>query len=227
MMRPGEPTWAAVGPPDVNVTMPLKLLGGFAVGLFRLQAARGAEMAFLRQQLLVLKRSAPARLRLRIADRLFPSLLGAAVIFQPETLVRCAAGGGTSPRQEQLRVRHLNPSGPRPAMVMAVTVPCSPSSELGGGASLHVIERAPPRPVHKLPPARRRGDQKNAPTFDARVFRPQDVTVMRLDCRCAHGAPTPRGGGWTATAMRRAWGARLRARWLWPTPKRPGREPAS
>ena len=63
--------------------------------MFRLQAAREAEMAFLRQQLLVLKRSAPARLRLRIADRLifiwlyrlFPSLLGAAVIFQPETLV--------------------------------------------------------------------------------------------------------------------------------------------
>jgi hypothetical protein len=48
----------------------LKLLGGFAVGLFRLRAAREAEMAFLRQQLLVLKRSAPARLRLRIADRL-------------------------------------------------------------------------------------------------------------------------------------------------------------
>ena len=52
MMRPGEPAWAAVGPPDVNVTMPLKLLGGFAVGLFRLQAARGAEMAFLRQNCL-------------------------------------------------------------------------------------------------------------------------------------------------------------------------------
>ena len=74
----------------------LKLLGGFLVGLFRSQAAREAEMAFLRQQLLVLKRSAPARLRLRNADRLifvwlyrlFPSLLGAAVIFQPETLVR-------------------------------------------------------------------------------------------------------------------------------------------
>ena len=61
----------------------LKLLGGFAVGLFRLPAAREAELAFLRQQLLVLRRSAPARLRLRIADRLifvwlyrlFPSLL--------------------------------------------------------------------------------------------------------------------------------------------------------
>jgi hypothetical protein len=48
----------------------LKLLGGFLVGLFRSQAAREAEMAFLRQQLLGLKRSAPARLRLRNADRL-------------------------------------------------------------------------------------------------------------------------------------------------------------
>ena len=75
--------------------------GGFAVGLFRLRAAREAEMAFLRQQLLVLKRSAPARLRLRNADRLifvwlyrlFPSLLGAAVIFQPETLVRWHRSG--------------------------------------------------------------------------------------------------------------------------------------
>ena len=58
-------------------------------------------MAFLRQQLLVLKRSAPARLRLYAADRLifvwlyrlFPSLLGAAVIFQPETLVRWHRSG--------------------------------------------------------------------------------------------------------------------------------------
>jgi transposase InsO family protein len=58
-------------------------------------------MAFLRHQLLVLKRSAPARLRLRNADRvifvwlyrLFPTLLGAAVIFKPETLVRWHRGG--------------------------------------------------------------------------------------------------------------------------------------
>ena len=79
----------------------LKLLGGFLVGLFRSQAAREAEMAFLRQQLFVLKRSAPARLRLRRADRLifvwlyrlFPSLLEAAVIFQPATLVRWHRSG--------------------------------------------------------------------------------------------------------------------------------------
>ena len=58
--------------------------------LFRSHAAREAEMAFLHQQLVVLKRSAPARLRLHTADRLifvwlyrlFPSLLEAAVVFQ-------------------------------------------------------------------------------------------------------------------------------------------------
>ena len=74
----------------------LKLLSGWLVGLFRSHAAREAETAFLRQQLVVLKRSAPARLRLRTADRLifvwlyrlFPSLLEAAVVFKPETLVR-------------------------------------------------------------------------------------------------------------------------------------------
>ena len=79
----------------------LKLLAGALVGLFRSHAAREAEMAFLRQQLLVLKRSARVRPRLRNADRLifvwlyrlFPSLLGAAVIFQPETLVRWHRSG--------------------------------------------------------------------------------------------------------------------------------------
>src|SRR5262245_63539869 len=57
--------------------------------------------AFLRQQLVVLKRSAPARLRLRPADRLIfvwlyrlcPSVLEAAVVFKPETLVRWHRSG--------------------------------------------------------------------------------------------------------------------------------------
>jgi hypothetical protein len=61
----------------------LKLLGGLLVDVFGSHAAREAEIAFLRQQLVVLQRSAPARLRLRTADRLifvwlyrlFPSLL--------------------------------------------------------------------------------------------------------------------------------------------------------
>jgi transposase InsO family protein len=65
------------------------------------RVSRDAEILFLRQQLLVLRRSAPARLRLRNTDRLifvwlyrlFPSLLDAALIFKPETLVRWHRGG--------------------------------------------------------------------------------------------------------------------------------------
>jgi hypothetical protein len=70
-------------------------------GWFRSHASREAEIMFLRQQLLVLTRSAPTRLKLRPADRLifvmlyrlFPALLGAAVIFRPETLVRWHRSG--------------------------------------------------------------------------------------------------------------------------------------
>ena len=65
------------------------------------RVSRDAEVLFLRQQFLVLRRSAPARLRLRNTDRLifvwlyrlFPSLLDAAIIFKPETLVRWHRGG--------------------------------------------------------------------------------------------------------------------------------------
>src|SRR5260370_24532949 len=65
------------------------------------RVSRDAEILFLRQQLLVLRRLAPARLRLRNTDRLifvwlyrlFPSLLDAAIIFRPETLVRWHRGG--------------------------------------------------------------------------------------------------------------------------------------
>ena len=73
-----------------------KLLGGWLVGLFRSHAGREAEIMFLRHQLLILRRSALPRLRLRTADRLIfvwlyrlcPSLIRAAIIFKPETLAR-------------------------------------------------------------------------------------------------------------------------------------------
>src|SRR5467141_1198358 len=60
------------------------------------QARREAEILYLRQQLIVLKRSAPARSRLKATDRLifvwlyrlFPSLLHSSIIFKPETLLR-------------------------------------------------------------------------------------------------------------------------------------------
>ena len=57
---------AAMGYPRVGMLDLLKLLSGLLVGLFRSHAAREAETAFLRQQLVVLKRSAPARLRLHM-----------------------------------------------------------------------------------------------------------------------------------------------------------------
>jgi hypothetical protein len=74
---------AAMGYPRFGMIDLLKLLGGLLVGVFRSHATREAEMAFLRHQLVVLRRSAPARPRLRTADRLifvwiyrlFPSLL--------------------------------------------------------------------------------------------------------------------------------------------------------
>lgn len=60
------------------------------------QARREAEIIYLRQQLIVLRRSAPARPRLKATDRLifvclyrlFPSLLHSSIIFKPETLLR-------------------------------------------------------------------------------------------------------------------------------------------
>ena len=61
------PRWAKLIAGMIDL---LKLLGGLLVGVFRSHAAREAEMAFLRQQLVVLQRSVPARLRLRTADRL-------------------------------------------------------------------------------------------------------------------------------------------------------------
>ncbi len=63
---------------------------------FRSCAAREAEIIFLRQQLLVLKRCSRPRHRLTNIDRLilvwlyrlFPSLREAAIIFKPDTLVQ-------------------------------------------------------------------------------------------------------------------------------------------
>ena len=60
-------------------------------------ARRDAEILYLRQQLIVLKRRAPARPKLKTIDRLifvclyrlFPSLLDVSIIFKPETLLRC------------------------------------------------------------------------------------------------------------------------------------------
>jgi hypothetical protein len=78
----------------------VRFFSALVASMRRSRASREAEILFLPQQLIVLRRSAPARLKLRNTDRLifvwlyrlFPSLLAAALIFKPETLVRWHRG---------------------------------------------------------------------------------------------------------------------------------------
>jgi transposase InsO family protein len=79
----------------------LHLLGVFIVDLFKSRCRLEAENLFLRHQLSIALRRAPPRLRLRGSDRarlvwmtrLWPSLLGAAKIVQPETILRWHRAG--------------------------------------------------------------------------------------------------------------------------------------
>src|SRR6266404_4072084 len=74
----------------------LRFVAALVRWLRRSPAEREAEIVYLRQQLIVLKRTAPARPRLKATERLifvclyclFPSLLDASIIFKPETLLR-------------------------------------------------------------------------------------------------------------------------------------------
>ena len=67
-----------------------------AAWLGSVHARREAEILYLRQQLIVLRRTAPARPKLKAIDRLIfvclyrllPSLLDASIIFKPETVLR-------------------------------------------------------------------------------------------------------------------------------------------
>ena len=78
------------------MTRLLRFIAALVRWLRRSPAERVAEIVYFRQQLIVLKRSAPARPRLKATDRLifvclyrlFPSLLDSSVIFKPETLLR-------------------------------------------------------------------------------------------------------------------------------------------
>src|SRR3954454_24974500 len=79
----------------------LHALGMFVVGLFKSRGRLEAENLFLRHQLSIALRRAPPRLRLRGSDRallvwmtrLWPSLLGAAQVVQPETILRWHRAG--------------------------------------------------------------------------------------------------------------------------------------
>jgi transposase InsO family protein len=82
----------------------LHSLGMFVVDLFMSRRRLVAENLFLRHQLSIALRRAPPRLRLRGSDRallvwmtrLWPSLLGAAQVVQPETILRWHRAGFTA-----------------------------------------------------------------------------------------------------------------------------------
>ena len=136
----------------------VKLLGGWLVGLFRSHAGRQAEIVFLRHQLLVLRRSAPPRLRLRTTDRLifvwlyrlFPSLLGAAIIFKPETLVRWHRSGFRLYWRWKSRRRVGRPQVPSEIRDLVRTI--SQDDPLWGAPRIHgellnLVSTSPSRPL--------------------------------------------------------------------------------
>ena len=79
----------------------LQSLGTFFIDLFKSRRRLEAENLFLRHQLSIALRRAPRCLRLRGSDRallvwmtrLWPSLLGAAHVVQPETILRWHRAG--------------------------------------------------------------------------------------------------------------------------------------
>ena len=87
---------------------------------FKSQARLEAEIVFLRHQLNLLRRRLPAKPRLTAADRLLfvwlyrlvPSLLNAAVIIQPDTIVRWRGAGFRSYWRWKSRSRGGRPEAP-------------------------------------------------------------------------------------------------------------------
>ena len=79
----------------------VRALGMFVVDLFKSRSRLEGENLFLRYQLNIALRRAPSRPRLRASDRilliwmtrLWPRLLGSALVVQPETILRWHRAG--------------------------------------------------------------------------------------------------------------------------------------
>ena len=82
-----------------------KLLWSLLIGLFRSRASLEAENLVLRQQIIVLRRTAPKRLRFSAFDRLmfvglyrlFPDIRDALAVVRPETIIRWRPEPGSEP----------------------------------------------------------------------------------------------------------------------------------
>jgi hypothetical protein len=78
-----------------------RLIWSLLIGLFRSRAAVEAENLVLRQQIIILRRAAPKRLRFNVLDRLilvglyrlFPDVRAVLAVVRPETVVRWHRAG--------------------------------------------------------------------------------------------------------------------------------------
>jgi hypothetical protein len=90
------------------------------VGLFRSRRALEAENLVLRQQINVLRRTAPKRLLISSIDRLilvslyrlFPDVRGALAIVKPDTMIRWHRAGFRAYRRWKSRTRRGRPKVP-------------------------------------------------------------------------------------------------------------------
>ena len=113
------------------------------LALFKSRQRLEAENAALRQQLIVLARRAPKRLRLTNSDRLifvclyrlFPSILDALLILKPETVLRWHRAGLRALWRWKSRPRGGRPK--IPAEVRALIREMSRANPLWGAPRLH------------------------------------------------------------------------------------------
>src|SRR4249920_1752088 len=97
-----------------------KLLWSLLVGLFRSRASLEAENLVLRQQIIVLRRTAPKRLRFSAFDRLmfvglyrlFPDIRDALAVVRPETVIRWHRAGFRAYWRWRSRPRRGRPTVP-------------------------------------------------------------------------------------------------------------------
>src|SRR5260221_14025083 len=130
----------------------LHSLGMFIVDLFKSRCRLEAENLFLRHQLSIALRRTPLRVRLRGSDRallvwmtrLWPSLLGAAQVVQPETILRWHRAGDEQGKPGMGRVP--DPWRTPDAGVRGCPVDSVQIHDVGRGATFAKLEDIPAKP---------------------------------------------------------------------------------
>src|SRR5258707_11542555 len=135
----------------------LHSLAMFVIDFFKSPRRLEAENLFLRHQLSIALRRAPSRLRLRGSDRallvwmarLWPSLLGAAQVVQPETILRWHRAGLHSLLASEI------PKASRAAAARCCAIlTCSSDRLMPTTETLEFCARSRPSPPHPLPMSR-------------------------------------------------------------------------